>query len=896
MSRSKHGYRRSGWLSKRTDSGTGNDYDDDDDDDDEGERGILFRFTFCCPATKWFRLGERDGVRGNYVGMAQFSAFCFLLIGGAAQGQVSAYDDAGNYQRSANWTNASNQGFGFDPWMIVTNGPSFHGWYLNNGFAIRSVTNVGGTDYTNCSWGIYANGTGANKTVAYRSFADANSLSTNTAFKLQWMSRGIGSANANQGGFVLRNGSATNGVGDYATGARFQYYYAGGGVNSYLVVDGNGTNAIGIPFALGAGPTTGMECEFILKTEDTYCFVVRSTTNGNVLAFLDDRPLAGSGSIDSVALFAFQTTGDQNFNRMQLLSASLLAPVIVNVQPTNTAPFVNPGITNVTFEVESFGSTVAPTNVSLFLNGEAQALSFNTNDPAQHLAVLNTTALASNILYDATIVAVDADGKVGTRTFGFRTVQTNALWQDARSFGAQGNGTTRDTAAIQAAISACPAGGFVWLHDGVFLSGTIYLKDNMTLFIDPSATLLGSGAAGDYPTLNPPASNSQKSNCQKALVYAESRTNVIIDGGGKIYGNGKTNFTSGVESTRPISIWTALCDQVIIRNIAVVDSSMWTIVNMQSDHLSISNVTVNAPSGANRDGCDVVDCWHVIIQNCTIDSSDDSICIKSGNSRGVNDLVVRNCTITKSSSNGIKFGTASTGTFTNIVFQDCTVLNTSHSAMAVESVDGSDISDVTFERINFDGCQNAIFIVLGSRSGAAVGSIDRIRFKDINGSNMSDTRGCPISGCITNGITYRISNIVFDNVNISFKGGVNSIPSAPPEYAGQYPENTIWGNLPAYGYYLRHAVNITFTNCYTAAASADARPWMTASDVSSLVIAGPTLKAIPAEGNLVLQWDKPFVLQSAPNLAGPYTDLPAARSPYTNQTASAAQRFFRLRQ
>ena len=94
----------------------------------------------------------------------------------------------------------------------------------------------------------------------------------------------------------------------------------------------------------------------------------------------------------------------------------------------------------------------------------------------------------------------------------------------------------------------------------------------------------------------------------------------------------------------------------------------------------------------NRDGCDVVDCWHVTVANCTIDSGDDAICLKSGSSRGVNDVLVKNCTVTKSQSNGLKFGTASTGPFTNITFQDCTLQNVAHSAMAVESVDGGAIS------------------------------------------------------------------------------------------------------------------------------------------------------------------------------------------------------------
>ena len=108
-----------------------------------------------------------------------------LGLAHSALAQSFAYDDAGNYQKTANWTNTANQGFGFAPWTFSTSGSGSHGWYLNNGYAIRSVTNVAGTDYTNCSWGLYANGTGANKTVAFRGFAATNSLSTSTAFKLQ---------------------------------------------------------------------------------------------------------------------------------------------------------------------------------------------------------------------------------------------------------------------------------------------------------------------------------------------------------------------------------------------------------------------------------------------------------------------------------------------------------------------------------------------------------------------------------------------------------------------------------------------------------------------------------------------------------------------------------------
>ena len=431
----------------------------------------------------------------------------------------------------------------------------------------------------------------------------------------------------------------------------------------------------------------------------------------------------------------------------------------------------------------------------------------------------------------------------------------NPAWLDVKNFGAKADGVTKDTAAIQAAIDACPPGGVVQLHDGKFLSGTIRLKSDLTLFIDPSATLLGSDTTNDYPVQNPPVSNSQKHACDMALVYAEGCTNVTIDGGGTINGNGRTHFRSPggalkvMEATRPIAIWTVLCNQVGLRNISVVDAGMWSVVNMQSDHLTITNVSINDHGlGGNRDGFDVVDCWHTVIANCTIDSGDDAICVKSGNPRGVNDLLVKDCTVTKSQSNGFKFGTASMGPFTHVTFQDCTLRNVSHSAMAIESVDGSAVSDITFQRIHFSACQNAIFIGLGKRRGTTVGSVNGVTFRDITGSSMADTRGCPISGCVTNGIRYNVENIRFDNVNISFKGGLDAVPGTPPEYAGQYPENTMWDNLPAYGYYLRHARNIVFTNCTTSAAMPDARPWIATNDVTQLAVSSAMKRLSRAGG------------------------------------------------
>ena len=836
-------------------------------------------------------------------------AFILLLALAAirpVKAQVFAYDDAGNGvvwtnnppgAASQSWTNGMNTGYGWNtPWVLLqtvrdNTHKNYAGFYNGNGGNITTVNNS--------SWGMYANGNyngqtplynGTNKAVAVRGFP---SLATNQVFKIQWQCKGVASGGTtnNRGGFALRNGIATNTFLAYDTGSRFDFYFAAGG-GSFLVYDGRGITGTGIPFT-----SAGFNCEFTLEPNNTYRFVVRSATNNGILYLADAQPLAGSGTIDSVACYDLQCQdGDQNFNRMQIVSTSLIPPIISNVQPTNSAFFVN-HTNQFSFEVDSQASTVAGTNVTLWLNGIPQTLAFNTNGPTEQLLATNLSPMAANVSFVATIIATDANGNSVTNISGFSTIQTNFLWRDVKNYGATGNGSTKDTAAIQAAIAACPPNGFVWLHNGTFLSGTIFLTNNMTLYVDPSATLFGSGSTNDYPILNPPASNSQQGNCDMALVYAQSSTNVTITGGGTINGNGRTNFQSGVEATRPIAIWTALCNQVAIRDINVVDAGMWTVVNMESDYLTVSNLNVNDDGlNGNRDGCDTVDCWHVVIADSTFDTGDDSICLKSGNSRGINDLVVSNCVITKSQSNGLKFGTASTGLFTNITFQNCTVMNTAHSAMAVESVDGGTICDVTFQGINFSGCQNAIFVVLGSRSGAVVGGINGITFRNINGSAMIDTRGCPITGNFTNGVIYRLQNLLFDNVNITYEGALNFTPTNPPvEYSGQYPENTIWTNLPAYGYYIRHATHVIFTNCYTSVAPPDARPWLATSDTGNLKVYGPMLSPVSTPGTLMLQWQKNFVLQSAASVSGPYQDVPGAPNPYTESPASL-QKFFRLRQ
>jgi hypothetical protein len=418
---------------------------------------------------------------------------------------------------------------------------------------------------------------------------------------------------------------------------------------------------------------------------------------------------------------------------------------------------------------------------------------------------------------------------------------------DARTYGATGDGTTNDGAALQAAIDAAAgSGGSVVLYGGTFLAGTLALRSNMTLFVDSSATLRGSTDPADYPTQSPPTGNTQLSNTQRALLYAQQTSGLVIDGGGTIDGQG--DAFSGVEATRPLLLWAVLSDHVTVRNVNFMKGAVWGVVSMESDQVTIHNVNVQS-NDLTHDGIDIVDGADITIDDVAVKSGDDAMCLKSGVRRGIVGMVVKDSIFggTSAGSNGIKLGTATYGAFSNITIRDSYVKDVQYAAMAVESREGADISGVSFQRVQFANTGDAFFVYLAQQSTThpigdvpKLGSIDRVSFADILGSTASYAhsphQGSLITGNIFNDTTYAITNLAFANVVVTFTGGLATVPANPPEATpNEYPESNMFGDLPAWGYYLRHVSGATFTNCMSNAASADARQVLVTDDTSALV-------------------------------------------------------------
>jgi polygalacturonase len=260
-------------------------------------------------------------------------------------------------------------------------------------------------------------------------------------------------------------------------------------------------------------------------------------------------------------------------------------------------------------------------------------------------------------------------------------------------------------------------------------------------------------------------------------------------------------------------------------------------VPAEIEKLTIADVDVDSTLLGHRDGIDIVDSHDVLIERVSVMSDDDAICFKSHDiaapgapSRGIDGAVVRLSTVGASvRANGIKFGTASSGAFRNVVVEDMLVKNTNNAAIAIANVDGAVVSNIAFRRITIVSTKRAIFVLVGRRiSVDDLGNkhsvepkwISGLRLEDITATQISDElprehlgNGSAISGSAeSSGIAYKVYDVLVSNVSLSLARGGNARQTEPSEYEGGYPEATLWTTLPAYGFFYRHIDGVTVRN------------------------------------------------------------------------------------
>ncbi|HUA37222.1 MAG TPA: glycoside hydrolase family 28 protein [Candidatus Sulfopaludibacter sp.] len=275
---------------------------------------------------------------------------------------------------------------------------------------------------------------------------------------------------------------------------------------------------------------------------------------------------------------------------------------------------------------------------------------------------------------------------------GYADVQRAPL--DVRDFGATGNGTTKDTAAFQKALDACAAargGGEVIVPAGNYLIGSIELKSQTTLRLEPGASLLGSPDLEDYPVVKV-RWEGKWIDGHRALVSAHDAGHIAIVGPGKISGNPALGGRQ--MPRRPVLIEPVNCTNVGLEGFSTEHRSMWSIHPTYCEDVIVKNLTIRS-TGGNGDGIDVDSCKHVLIENCDIATGDDCIALKSGRGlegyrlgKPTEDVLISRCTLADSIFACIGIGSETSGGIRDVRIEDCKFTRARTYALYIKSRPG----------------------------------------------------------------------------------------------------------------------------------------------------------------------------------------------------------------
>lgn len=423
------------------------------------------------------------------------------------------------------------------------------------------------------------------------------------------------------------------------------------------------------------------------------------------------------------------------------------------------------------------------------------------------------------------------------------------------------------TIALNAAIAKCAdnGGGTVLVRGGSFTVNSVFLRSNVTLFIDQDASLIASHNTAGYK--------------KEAIIYADGCDNIEITGGGKICGEGNFFGLKPVKkpSFSPPEVIDVInerqeyrsrirfahmskygsicnlvnCNNVNVHNIIFENSASWTLHIQMCNNVNIYDFVINNNRHvANTDGIDINCSSFLTIDHCFISTADDGICIKNAVYTGcvgeMHDVAVKNCEVI-SCTNAFKIGTETTNDIHNITVENCKffmpdIYPGSVSGISLEACDGSRVYDITVRNIEMNRVACPLFLRLGNRNRAAKVDENTARATELSVDTTKKTKPVNknrfnyksklynitvenitakdieepiiVSGYRDKGKKGVIENVKLNNINLAYADIPEIIDRRLfiPEYAHVYPESSRFRNLPSYKLFIRHTKSIEINN------------------------------------------------------------------------------------
>ncbi|MBN2316435.1 MAG: hypothetical protein JXM79_21085 [Sedimentisphaerales bacterium] len=418
-------------------------------------------------------------------------------------------------------------------------------------------------------------------------------------------------------------------------------------------------------------------------------------------------------------------------------------------------------------------------------------------------------------------------------------------------FGARPDGKTLCTQAIQKTVDQCAkdGGGTVYFPAGTWLTGTIYLESHVTLWLDSGCVLLGSKEKKDYGRSRELSSVEGETFSYWGIIAGKNLKNIAIRGRGTIDGQG-SNFKYK-NGSRPKNIYLENCTDVLIEGIRLRNAGSWMQHYRKCERLTIRNIAVFNHVSYNNDGLNIDSCRDVTINGCVVDSDDDGIVLKSLSLTPCENITISDCVVS-SHCNSIKMGTESGGGFQNITIANCAICSPRYSkviygrqrglaGLALEIVDGGTLDRVTVSNLTIKGVTVPIFMRLGDR--ARLYEKDQSKpdvgtFRNVIVSNIVATE-CSSVGCSITGLPgHMIENVTLSNIHLAFEGsGTREEASRRiAEKPDSYPESTMFGTLPAYGFFCRHVKDLKLQNLRLETTDPDRRHAIVFDDVNEAVL------------------------------------------------------------